>query len=40
MFIRKLEEVGWCILNGEIEGDERGEFTYSGSRGQSVIEGE
>ena len=33
-----LERVGWGILNGAVEGDEEGEFTYTGGRGESVID--
>lgn len=33
-----LAEVGWEILNGDIEGDEDGEWTYTGGRGNSVID--
>lgn len=36
--MRKLVEVGWCIVNADIEEDERGEYTYTGSRGNSVID--
>lgn len=32
ILIRKLEETRWSILNEEVDGDELGEFTYSGSR--------
>ena len=33
-----LEERGWGILNGTMKGDERGEFTYTGARGETVID--
>lgn len=29
---------GWDVLNGNIEGDDNKEFTYVGSRGNSVID--
>lgn len=33
-----LGEMGWGILNGEMKGDEEGEWTYVGGRGESVID--
>lgn len=30
--------MGWEILNGNKEGDEKGEFTYVEAKGQSVID--
>lgn len=36
--IEKLEKVGWGILNESTRGDEEGEFTYTGGRGESVID--
>lgn len=36
--IEFLEERGWFIFNGSIEGDEEGELTYTGGRGKTVIE--
>lgn len=33
-----MEEVGWSIFNGNVVGDEKGEFTYTGGRRQSVID--
>ena len=33
-----LGEVGWEILNGGIHGDEEGEYTYTGGRGETVID--
>jgi len=33
-----LEEKGWGIYNGCIKGDEDGEFTFTGGRGNSVID--
>ncbi|XP_044595842.1 uncharacterized protein LOC123272891 [Cotesia glomerata] len=35
---RFIEERGWAILNGCIEGDEEGEWTFVGERGCSVID--
>ena len=36
--IEMMEEEGWGILNGIKAGDEEGEFTYTGGRGESVID--
>ncbi|XP_076660134.1 uncharacterized protein LOC143363440 [Halictus rubicundus] len=36
--IRTLGELGLEIMNGGIEGDERGEYTYIGQRGRTVID--
>jgi len=36
--VEVLEETGWSILNGNIKGDEDGEYTYTGSRGNTVID--
>jgi len=36
--LRMLGEVGWTILNGNVKGDEEGEFTYTGGRGETVID--
>jgi len=36
--IKFIREKGWAILNGEMEGDKEGEWTYTGSRGKSVID--
>lgn len=33
-----LEESGWSILNGNVRGDEEGEYMYTGSRGNTVID--
>lgn len=33
-----IKERGWFIMNGNTEGDERGEWTYTGARGESVID--
>ena len=35
---RFVEERGWGILNGNVAGDEEGEWTYTGGRGSSVID--
>ncbi|GLV37454.1 hypothetical protein CBL_10580 [Carabus blaptoides fortunei] len=32
------ENRGWTILNGNVEGDEEGEYSYIGARGESVID--
>ena len=37
--IKIVEETGWEILNGNIMGDEEGEYTYTGGKGETVIEG-
>lgn len=36
--IKWIEEEGWGILNGEVDGDEEGEFTFIGGVGESVID--
>lgn len=36
--IEAVNKQGWTIANGNVEGDEEGEFTYTGSRGSSVID--
>lgn len=33
-----LRETGWEILNGNIESDGDGEFTFAGARGDTVID--
>ncbi|KAJ3665058.1 hypothetical protein Zmor_000572 [Zophobas morio] len=33
-----IEEMGWEILNGNKEGDEEGEWTYVGAKGESIID--
>ena len=33
-----LAEVGWEILDGNIAGDEKGEYTYTAGRGETVID--
>lgn len=37
-FVRTIEGRGWFILNGAIEGDWQGEYTFEGARGDSVID--
>jgi hypothetical protein len=36
--IEWIEENGWEVLNGNKRGDEEGEVTYVGSRGETVID--
>lgn len=36
--IKELEEVGWAIFNEGIRGDKKREYTYTGGRGESVID--
>jgi len=38
LLINFVEERGWGILNGSIEGDEGGEYIFTGGRGNSVID--
>lgn len=33
-----LEERGWRIFNGNVRGDEEGEYTFTGGRGNTVID--
>lgn len=33
-----IEEKGWKIFNGNIEGDEEGEFIFTGGKGTTVID--
>jgi hypothetical protein len=33
-----IEENEWEVLNGNKQGDEEGEWTYIGSRGETVID--
>ena len=35
---RYLGKRGWGIMNGNVEGDEEGEWTYTGGRGNSMID--
>lgn len=32
-----MGELGWSILNGNVKGDEEGEWTYTGGKGETVI---
>ncbi|XP_068994227.1 trichohyalin-like [Neodiprion pinetum] len=36
--VQFLEETGWAIMNGNMEGDEEGEFTYVEGAGATVID--
>lgn len=36
--LKFMEEKGWKIYNGNIEGDKEGEFTYTGGRENTVID--
>ncbi|XP_046628297.1 uncharacterized protein LOC124309086 [Neodiprion virginianus] len=36
--VQFLDKTGWAIMNGNIEGDEEGEFTYVGGAGVTVID--
>lgn len=36
--LKLLEEAGLVIWNGNVEGDQEGEFTYARERGCSVID--
>ncbi|KMQ88292.1 hypothetical protein RF55_12246 [Lasius niger] len=38
LLVDRLEEVGWTILNGGVEGDEEGNWTFVGAKGQLVID--
>lgn len=38
LLVRRLEEVGWSIFNGGVEGDLEGNWTYVGAGGQSVMD--
>jgi len=33
-----IEDRGWEIVNGNIRGDESGEWTYTGVRGESLVD--
>jgi len=37
-FIWWIQEGGWYLLNGKMDGDRIGEFTYVGARGSTVID--
>ncbi|KMQ82007.1 hypothetical protein RF55_24505 [Lasius niger] len=36
--VEDLEEAGWSIFNENINGDEIGEYTYMGGRGDTVTD--
>lgn len=36
--VKMIEEKGWSIFNGNIVGDEEGEFTFTGGKGCTVID--
>lgn len=36
--VEMIEERGWSIFNGNITGDEKGEFTFTGGKGCTVID--
>ncbi|XP_071646051.1 uncharacterized protein [Temnothorax longispinosus] len=36
--LKMVEERSWCILNGNKEGDAKGEFTYVGVKGETIID--
>ncbi|XP_076673700.1 uncharacterized protein LOC143371907 [Andrena cerasifolii] len=38
VLLEVVEERGWNILNGNMEGDEKGEYTCTGPRGSTVID--
>ncbi|XP_071576349.1 uncharacterized protein [Temnothorax nylanderi] len=38
MLVNSIEERGWEIFNGKVRGDEEGEFTFTGGRGDTVID--
>lgn len=33
-----IEEKGWCVFNGNVKGDEKGEYTFTGGKGCIVID--
>jgi len=33
-----IEERGWMILNGNVKGDEEGEFTFTGGKSETIID--
>ncbi|KYM97841.1 hypothetical protein ALC62_11466 [Cyphomyrmex costatus] len=37
MLLKVMEEEGWGIMNGRKQGNEKGEWIYSGGRGESVV---
>lgn len=38
MLVRFLKERGWGILNGCMDGDEEGEYTFTGGKENTVID--
>ncbi|KYN10442.1 hypothetical protein ALC57_17416 [Trachymyrmex cornetzi] len=36
--VEVIREKGWSILNGNVKGDEKGNWTYTGGKGDSVID--
>lgn len=38
ILIDMIKESGWTILNGNMQGDEEGEYTYIGKQGSTVID--
>lgn len=36
--VEYIEERGWTILNGNVRGNEEEEFTYTGGKGETVID--
>lgn len=38
LLLECVEESGWNIFNEMLKGDEDGEFTYTGFRGNTVID--
>ncbi|XP_024883827.1 uncharacterized protein LOC112462336 [Temnothorax curvispinosus] len=38
LLVNSLEERGWEIFNGNVRGDEEGEFTFTGGKGDTVID--
>ncbi|XP_076676762.1 uncharacterized protein LOC143373387 [Andrena cerasifolii] len=38
LLLEMVEEKGWNILNGNMKGDDKGEYTYIGPRGSTVID--
>jgi len=38
LLVEFLEEKGWRIMNGCTRGDEKGEFTFTGGRGNTIID--
>lgn len=38
MLVEFIEEKGWMVLNGKVNGDEKGEYTFTGEREGTVID--